>query len=147
LIFPFSNPTSHSECTAEEAYRWSSGRAIFASGSPFDTVVIDGRKFIPGQGNNVFIFPAMGLAVFATEVKRVTDEMFICAAEALAGQVSEDMRKSGLIYPPISEILNVSFNVAVKIAEYIFDNGLAGIKRPESIIEFMKSKVYYPAYN
>ena len=147
IIFPFSNPTSHSECTAREAYEWSAGRAIFASGSPFDTVEISGRKFIPGQGNNVFIFPAMGLAVFATEAKRVTDDMFICAAKALAAQVSEEMLRSGLIYPPISEILKVSFNVAVKTAEYIFDNHLAGTERPENIEEFIKSKVYYPAYN
>jgi len=147
IIFPFSNPTSHSECTAREAYEWSAGRAIFASGSPFDTVEISGRKFIPGQGNNVFIFPAMGLAVFATEAKRVTDDMFICAAKALAAQVSEEMLRSGLIYPPISEILKVSFNVAVKTAEYIFDNHLAGTERPENIEEFIKSRVYYPAYN
>ncbi|MBK8382542.1 MAG: NAD-dependent malic enzyme [Ignavibacteria bacterium] len=147
LIFPYSNPTTHSECTAEEAYRWSAGKAIFASGSPFEVVELNGKKFIPGQGNNVFIFPAMGLAVFATEVKRVTDEMFICAAKALAGLVSEEMLKSGLIYPPISEIRNVSVNVAIKIAEYIFDSGLAGINRPENIEKFIKSKVYFPDYN
>lgn len=147
LIFSFSNPTSHSECTAEEAYKWSAGRAIFASGSPFKPVELNGRKFIPGQGNNVFIFPAMGLAVLATEARRVTDEMFICAAKALAAQVSEEMLKSGLIYPPISEILNVSFNVAVKTAEYIFDSGLAGIKRPDNIGNFIKQKMYNPGYS
>ncbi len=147
IIFPFSNPTTHSECSAEEAYKWSDGKAIFASGSPFQPVELNGKKFIPGQGNNVFIFPAMGLAVYATEVKRVTDEMFICAAEALAGQVSEDMLKSGLIYPPISEIRKVSINVAIKIAEHIFNDGHAGIERPESIEEFIRSEVYYPAYN
>ncbi len=147
LIFPYSNPTTHSECSAEEAYKWSAGKAIFASGSPFEVVELNGKKFVPGQGNNVFIFPAMGLAVFATEVKRVTDEMFICAAKALAGLVSEDMLKSGLIYPPISEIRNVSVNVAIKIAEYIFDSGLAGINRPENIEKFIKSKVYFPDYN
>lgn len=146
LIFPFSNPTSHSECTAEEAYKWSDGKAIFASGSPFEHVELNGKKFKPGQGNNVFIFPAMGLAIFATEVKRVTDGMFICASEALASQVSAEMLKSGLIYPPISEILNVSFNIAVKIAEYIFDNQLAGINRPKNIEKFIRSKVYYPTY-
>jgi malate dehydrogenase (oxaloacetate-decarboxylating)(NADP+) len=146
VIFPYSNPTSHSECTAEQAYKWSQGRAIFASGSPFAPVVYDGKTYTPGQGNNVFIFPAMGLAIFATEAKRVTDEMFITAAEAVAGQVTPEDFENGLIYPRVNDILKVSINVAVKIAEKIFDSGWAGIDRPRNIRALIKSKMYIPEY-
>jgi malate dehydrogenase (oxaloacetate-decarboxylating)(NADP+) len=99
IIFTYSNPTSRSECTAEEAYRRSGGRAVFASGSPFPPVEVAGRKFVPGQGNNVYIFPAMGMAVFATEATRVT-EMFLVAAKAVAKQVTDEDLSVGLIYPP-----------------------------------------------
>ena len=90
IIFPYSNPTSHSECTAEQAYNWSKGKAIFASGSPFAPVTYNGKTFTPGQGNNVFIFPALGLAIYATEAKRVTDEMLLTASEAVAEQITEE---------------------------------------------------------
>jgi malate dehydrogenase (oxaloacetate-decarboxylating)(NADP+) len=146
VIFPYSNPTSHSECTAEQAYGWSKGKAVFASGSPFAPVVFEGKTITPGQGNNVFIFPAMGLAIFATEAKRVTDEMFITAAEAVAEQVTESDFDNGLIYPRVNDILRVSVNVAVKIAEQVFDKGLAGVSRPKDIRAFVESKMYVPAY-
>ena len=146
IIFPYSNPTSHSECTAEQAYVWSKGKAIFASGSPFAPVVYEGKTFTPGQGNNVFIFPAMGLAIFATEAKRVTDLMFITAAEAVAEQVTAKDFENGLIYPSVNDILKVSVNVAIKVAEVIFDNGLANIERPVDIKAFVKSKMYVPLY-
>jgi malate dehydrogenase (oxaloacetate-decarboxylating)(NADP+) len=146
VIFPYSNPTSRSECTAEEAYRWSDGRAIFASGSPFPPVEIAGKTFVPGQGNNVYIFPAMGMAVFATEARRVTDEMFIVAAKAVAEQVTEQSLATGLIYPPQSQILTASLHVAVRIAESIFDMGLARIDRPNDIPAFIQSRAYRPIY-
>ncbi|MHC1777948.1 MAG: NAD-dependent malic enzyme [Lentimicrobium sp.] len=146
IIFPYSNPTSHSECTAEQAYTWSRGKAVFASGSPFAPVVYEGRTFTPGQGNNVFIFPAMGLAIFATEAKKVTDEMFITAAEAVAEQVTQDDFEKGLIYPQVKDIMKVSLNVAVKIAEEIFRSRLAGIERPEDIRSFIEGKMYKPVY-
>jgi malate dehydrogenase (oxaloacetate-decarboxylating)(NADP+) len=146
VIFPYSNPTSHSECTAEHAYTWSKGKAIFASGSPFAPVTFKGRVYRPGQGNNVYIFPAMGLAIFATEAKKVTDEMFITAAEAVAEQITEEDFADGLIYPLIDNILEVSHNVAIKIAEKIFESGLAAVKRPKDIGAFIKSKMYEPKY-
>jgi malate dehydrogenase (oxaloacetate-decarboxylating)(NADP+) len=147
IIFPYSNPTSRSECTAEEAYRWSQGRAIFASGSPFPPVDIAGKTFVPGQGNNVYIFPAMGMAVFATEAKRVTDEMFIIAARAVAEQVTDQSLATGLIYPPQSEILNASLHVATRVAEYIFDKNLAGVSRPNDIGALIRTRAYRPGYS
>jgi malate dehydrogenase (oxaloacetate-decarboxylating)(NADP+) len=146
IIFPYSNPTSRSECTAEEAYTWSKGRAIFASGSPFPPLTVGGKHFVPGQGNNVYIFPAMGMAVYATEAKRVTDEMFIVAAKAVAEQVGQDSLDVGLIYPPQSEILTASLHVAARIAEHIFDHGLARIARPQDISRLIGDKAYVPAY-
>jgi len=146
IIFPYSNPTSRSECTAEEAYRWSQGRAIFASGSPFPPVEIDGNTFIPNQGNNVYIFPAMGMAVYATQAKRVTEAMFIVAAKAVADQVTEQALTNGLIYPPRSQIFDASQHVATKLAEYIFDHDLARVPRPTDVAAHIKACTYRPVY-
>jgi malate dehydrogenase (oxaloacetate-decarboxylating)(NADP+) len=146
IIFPYSNPTSRSECTAEEAYQWSDGRAIFASGSPFPPIEVAGRHFVPGQGNNVYIFPAMGMAVLATEASRVTDEMFIVAAKAVAEQVTDGDLSTGLIYPPQSRILEASLHVAERVAMHIFDKGLAGVPRPDDIGALIRERAYQPVY-
>ncbi|MGV7212919.1 NAD-dependent malic enzyme [Bradyrhizobium sp. UFLA05-112] len=146
IIFPYSNPTSRSECTAEEAYRWSKGRAIFASGSPFPPVKIGERTLVPGQGNNVYIFPAMGMAVLATEATRVTDEMFIVAAKAVADQVTEENLATGLIYPPQSRILETSLHVAEQVAKHIFDKGISRVSRPKDVGAFIRAHAYRPAY-
>jgi malate dehydrogenase (oxaloacetate-decarboxylating)(NADP+) len=146
IIFPYSNPTSRSECSAEEAYRWSGGRAIFASGSPFPPVDIGGRKFVPNQGNNVYIFPAMAMALFATEAKRVTDEMFLTAARAIAEQVSEENLAAELIYPPRERIFGASLHVAERVAVCIFDQGLARVPRPADVGALIRSRVYRPVY-
>lgn len=146
IIFPYSNPTSRSECTAEEAYKWSKGKAIFASGSPYPPVTFMGKTFIPGQGNNVYIFPAMGMAVLATESTRVTEQMFIVAAKAVAEQVTQEELDSGLIYPPQSQILDASLHTAAKIAEYIFDQGLARVKKPKDIEAHIRQLAYKPVY-
>jgi malate dehydrogenase (oxaloacetate-decarboxylating)(NADP+) len=146
IIFPYSNPTSRSECSAEEAYRWSDGRAIFASGSPFPPVEIGGKHFVPGQGNNVYIFPAMGMAVFATEASRVTEDMFITAAKAVAEQVTDEDLATGLIYPPQSHILEASLHVAERVAAHIFDQGLARVPRPDDIGALIRARAYHPVY-
>ena len=146
IIFPYSNPTSRSECTAEEAYKWSEGRAIFASGSPFPPVTFKDKTFIPGQGNNVYIFPAMGMAVLATQATRVTQDMFIVAAQAVAELVTQDELDSGLIYPPQHDIRAASLHVAARIAERIFDKGLARVERPADIAAHIEAMAYQPAY-
>jgi malate dehydrogenase (oxaloacetate-decarboxylating)(NADP+) len=146
IIFPYSNPTSHSECTAEEAYRWSEGRAIFASGSPFPPVRLNDRTFIPGQGNNVYIFPAIGLAVYATRALRVTNEMFIAAAAAVAEQVTPEELDAGLIYPPQSTILATELHTAERVAEVIFARGLAQVPEPADLREFIRSHTYKAEY-
>ncbi len=146
IIFPYSNPTSRSECTAEEAYGWSEGRAVFASGSPFPPVEVNGQRLVPGQGNNVYIFPAIGMAVLATEAKRVTERMFIIAAQAVAEQVTAADLERGLIYPPTSNIFDASLNTAARVAEYIFDQGLAGIPRPADIAAHVRGMAYKPVY-
>ena len=147
IIFPYSNPTSRSECTAEEAYSWSGGRAVFASGSPFPPVEFAGRRFVPGQGNNVYIFPTMGMAVFATEATRVTEDMFLVAAKAVAEQVTQENLSTGLIYPPQSRILDASLHVAERVATYIFDKGLARVARPDDVGSLIRTRAYRPVYS
>jgi malate dehydrogenase (oxaloacetate-decarboxylating)(NADP+) len=152
VIFPYSNPTSRSECTAEEAIQWSDGRAIFASGSPFAPLHHGGRLFVPGQGNNVYIYPAVGLAVFATGARRVTDEMFLVAAEALAERVTEQDLDVGLIYPPMSGIVETSSFLAARVARLIVERGLAteqaaidGVGHMEELIHRMQYDPHYPS--
>jgi malate dehydrogenase (oxaloacetate-decarboxylating)(NADP+) len=134
IIFALSNPTSRSECTAEEAYRWSNGRAIFASGSPFAPVQYGGRRFVPGQCNNLYVFPAMGLAIYNTRAKRVTDEVFIEAAHAVAELVRPADLDAGLIYPSQSTILETEKYVARRVGDVIRARNLAGTSTSESKI-------------
>jgi malate dehydrogenase (oxaloacetate-decarboxylating)(NADP+) len=146
IIFPLSNPTSHSECTAEQAYTWSDGRAVFASGSPYPPVRVADRTFVPGQGNNVYVFPAIGMAVYATGARRVTDEMFIAAARGVAEQVTASDLDAGLIYPPISAILRTELLAAERIAAVVFEQGLASIERPKELAAHIAAQTYVPRY-
>ncbi|MGE0224846.1 MAG: NAD-dependent malic enzyme [Acetobacteraceae bacterium] len=146
VILALSNPTEHAECTAEQAYRWSNGRAVFAAGVQFPPVAIDGRTFLPGQANNFYIFPAVGMAIYATRARRVTDAMFIEAARAVADQVTDDQRRQGLLYPLQSNILETEIKTAARVAKLVFDSGLAQVARPANEEEFIRAHVYKPDY-
>ena len=119
IILALSNPTEHAECTAEQAYRWSNGQAIYAAGVQFPPVVVNGQTYLPGQANNFYIFPAVGMAIYATQAKRVSDEMFIEAAQAVADQVTADQLKQGLLYPLQSNILETEIKTAARVAKIV----------------------------
>ncbi|CAN1721019.1 malate dehydrogenase (oxaloacetate-decarboxylating)(NADP+) [Hyphomicrobium sp. 1Nfss2.1] len=147
IVLALSNPTEHAECTAEQAYTWSNGKAIYAAGVQFPPVHLDGKTFLPGQANNFYIFPAIGMAVFATEATRVTDAMFIEAARAVADQVSPALLNQGLLYPPQANILETEIQTAARIAELIFASGLARVERPSmDMVSFIRGHVYQPEY-
>ena len=146
IIFALSNPTSKAECTAEEAYRWSKGRAIFASGSPFDAVKLGNKTLVPGQGNNVYIFPGVGLGAIVSGSRRVTNEMFLAATHSLAKQVSEYDLERGCIYPPLSRIREVSATIAFEVATIAFENGLADREMPEDLMAEIRAHMYLPVY-
>ena len=146
LIFALSNPTSKSECTAQQAYQWTGGRAIFASGSPFPLVEYQGQTFDPGQANNAYIFPGVGLGAVACKTRFVTDEMFFAAAKALAGQVTAEDLKTGRIFPPLSNIRQVSAQIALAVAEVAYTRGLAGQPRPADLLAHIRSLMYEPEY-
>jgi malate dehydrogenase (oxaloacetate-decarboxylating)(NADP+) len=146
VILALSNPTEHAECTPEQAYTWSKGTAIYAAGVQFPPVHFGGHTFLPGQANNFYIFPAIGMAVFATQAARVPDELFIEAARAVADQVPPGLLKQGLLYPLQSNILETEVQTAARVAKLVFDLGLARVKQPTDIVAFIRQLVYKPEY-
>jgi malate dehydrogenase (oxaloacetate-decarboxylating)(NADP+) len=146
VILALSNPTEKAECTPEQAYTWSKGKAIYAAGVQFPPVHYNGQTFLPGQANNFYIFPAVGMAIFATQAKRVTDEMFIEAGQAVADQVPADLLKQGLLYPLQSNVLETEIKTAARVAKLVFDSKLAQVDRPADMEAFIRGHVFKPEY-
>jgi len=146
IIFALSNPIEKHECLPEQAYAWSGGKAVYAGGVQFPPVHLAGQTFLPSQANNLYIFPAVGMAIYATNAKRVTDEMFIEAAHAVADQVTSDQLKLGMLFPPQSSILEVEVQTAARVARLVFGAGLARVDRPVNMEAFIRSQLYEPKY-
>ena len=146
IIFALSNPTHKAECTAEQAYTWSKGKALFAAGVQFPDVELNGQTFYPGQANNFYIYPAIGLAAYVARPRRITDECFIAAARATADQVGPDLRARGRLYPSQSNILETEVTTASRVAESMFDQGLAQVDRPRDIRSWVEAQLYDPQY-
>ncbi len=146
IVFALSNPTSKAECTAEQCYQWTDGRAIFASGSPFDPVTYQGKRHVPTQGNNAYIFPGLGLGAVVSRARHVTDDMFYVATRAVANMTTEEELAQGAILPPLTAIREVSATIAAAVAEYAWDEGLATRRRPRDIMALVRSQMYDPRY-
>ena len=146
IIFALSNPSEKHECLPQDAYAWSKGKAVYAGGVQFPPVQLAGQTYLPSQANNLYIFPAVGMAIYATNAKRVTDEMFIEAAHAVADQVTPEQLKLGMLFPPQSNILEVEIQTAARVAKLIFDAGLARVDRPGDMVAFIRKHVYKPEY-
>jgi malate dehydrogenase (oxaloacetate-decarboxylating)(NADP+) len=146
IVMALSNPTTKSECTAEEAYTFSNGRAIFASGSPFPPFTFQGKTLVSGQANNSYIFPGVGLGIVACGAKRVTDRMFAASARALAQQTSQADLDMGRIYPALTSIRDVSAHIGAAVAEVAFQDGFASVARPGDVLEFVRSQMWAPKY-
>lgn len=147
LIFALSNPTSKAECTSEEAYRWTEGRALFASGSPAETVTIGTTTFVPRQANNVYIFPGLGLGLVAAEVREVTDAMFLAAAKTLAARITPEDLAQGSLFPPLESIRDVSASIATAVVRVAIEEGQAGAAIPENIEEWIRGRMWEPNYD
>jgi malate dehydrogenase (oxaloacetate-decarboxylating)(NADP+) len=146
VIFALSNPTSKAECTAEQAYTYSDSRAIFASGSPFDPVTIGNQTFVPGQGNNAYIFPGLGLGIIASQSRTISDEMFLAAAHSLANQVSDSDIERGRLYPSLSRIREVSALIAHDVAKIAYENKLTDKEEPDELLLDIHQQMYQPVY-
>jgi malate dehydrogenase (oxaloacetate-decarboxylating)(NADP+) len=144
VLFALSNPTSKAECTAEQAYTWSRGRAVFSSGSPFGAVTFDGREYQPGQGNNAYVFPGIGLGAIVCGARVIPDAFFLAAARTLAGLVKKTDLERGSLYPPLREIRRISLAIAESVAEKAYELELARVKRPRDVRGTIEQFMYDP---
>jgi malate dehydrogenase (oxaloacetate-decarboxylating)(NADP+) len=146
VVFALSNPTANAECTAEQAYAWTEGRAVFASGSPFAPVTLDGRVHVTAQANNSFVFPGVGFGLLLSGARRVDDELFFAAAQALAGQVTDVDLAQGRIFPAAGRMREVALAVATAVATVVYDRGLATKPRPADLAAAVAGAMYNPQY-
>ena len=146
IVFALSNPTSKAECSAAEAYRYTGGRALFACGSPYDPVRVGPTTFVPRQGNNSYIFPGVGLGAIASGARRITDEMFMAAARALAALVTDDDLAQGSLYPALPRIREVSAHIAAAVAQIAYARGLASAEAPPDMLAHVRAHMYEPRY-
>eukprot|EP00611_Tribonema_gayanum_P002862 TRINITY_DN1219_c0_g1_i1.p1 TRINITY_DN1219_c0_g1~~TRINITY_DN1219_c0_g1_i1.p1 ORF type:complete len:548 (-),score=169.45 TRINITY_DN1219_c0_g1_i1:281-1924(-) len=146
IIFALSNPTSKAECTPMEAYQWSNGKAIYASGSPFEPVEYQGKTYIPGQGNNAYIFPGIGLGALAAGSTAITDHDMFIAAKALALQVPQERLDASCTYPHLKDIRQVSLGIAVAVADNAHLTGTASAPKPDNMEAHVRSLMYEPQY-
>jgi len=146
IVMPLSNPTSAAEATPADVLRWTEGRAIVATGSPFDAVEVDGRRCEIGQANNVFVFPGLGLGAIAAESRMISERMFLLAARALADAVTDARLAGGAIYPPVGDLRAVSRTIAMVVAREAIDAGLAGIDPATDVASLVDAAMWWPAY-
>ncbi|NXH83005.1 MAOX enzyme, partial [Edolisoma coerulescens] len=149
IIFALSNPTSKAECTAEQCYKYTEGRGIFASGSPFDPVTLpSGQTLYPGQGNNSYVFPGVALGVISCGLRHIDEDVFLTTAEVIAQQVTDENLQEGRLYPPLVTIQDVSLKIAVRVAEEAYRNNTASTyPQPKDLEAFIRSQVYSTDYN
>ena len=144
MIFALSNPTSTAECTAKQAYTWSEGKCLFACGSPFAPVAVGNKTFVPRQGNNSYVFPGIGFGCIFVRAKTIPNQIFLTAAKTLANLVSESDLANGSLYPPLSQVRELSAHIAVAVADYCFKNGLAQVERPADLDKAVREAMWQP---